>query len=296
MNPQIRLAEQSMKAWVFRHMHTLIGVFGTAFLLGTLIVFAIDSFGCQAHAGCDTLGSLGRSVHAADFEDVVWQSTGPVASAAPASAANAPTSAIVSIRPLRWMMFVDSLGIVPGYAGLLITFMVALYRLGASDPLPTTTKPRWWKVADWPLQLACFLAVSAAIFDIAENGMTVRAAEDALERLLADPTVADVHLATTLKWSFIALASAALGAIVLRARYADLTSARAIRVLMLSGVLACGLTTLLLISGQFTALEKLTRLGALSFALELALIGTGLWKLSNSDDVAPLRVGKPAYH
>jgi len=138
--------------------------------------------------------------------------------------------------------------------------------------------------------------VSAAIFDIAENGMTVRAAEDALERLLADPTVADVHLATTLKWSFIALASAALGAIVLRARYADLTSARAIRVLMLSGVLACGLTTLLLISGQFTALEKLTRLGALSFALELALIGTGLWKLSNSDDVAPLRVGKPAYH
>jgi choline-glycine betaine transporter len=126
--------------------------------------------------------------------------------------------------------------------------------------------------------------------------MTVRAAEDALERLLADPTVGDVHLATSLKWSFIALACLALGAILLRAKYADLKGARTVRRLTLLGAVACGCTSILLLAGQFTHVEMLTQIGALSFALELVLVGTGLWKLASLDDEAPLQAGQPAFH
>jgi hypothetical protein len=50
--------------------------------------------------------------------------------------------------------------------------------------------------------------VLAAVFDVAENGMLVRAAEDALAGLLADATVADLRDASRLKWSCVALASA----------------------------------------------------------------------------------------
>jgi hypothetical protein len=67
--------------------------------------------------------------------------------------------------------------------------------------------PRPGRIEPW-LHALSALPVLAAVFDVAENGMLVRAAEDALAGLLADATVADLRDASRLKWSCVALASA----------------------------------------------------------------------------------------
>ena len=288
-------APDVMRNWLLRHMHFLILVLGLAFLIGISAVWAIDRFGCRLGASCDTLASLNRAADAEEFEAVVWQTTDPQPVEAAASAAHAPVSATVSILPLRAMMFIDSMMIVPGYLGLLLVFLVALSRGRSVMDTESRDKP-WWHVPDWRLQLACALAVAAAIFDIAENGMTVRAAEDALERLLADPTVADVHLATRLKWTFIALASTPLGIWAVAASRKDQETRRKAGSWLVAGGLACAAATALLLVGEYGHVEWSTSAGAATFALELLLIGAALWKATSSDDYAshPEGEGEPA--
>ncbi|MDP9123527.1 MAG: hypothetical protein M3N82_02840 [Pseudomonadota bacterium] len=98
-------------------------------------------------------------------------------------------------------MFIDSLALEPAYGGLLLLYLVAMRRMAGRH------RAQKW---DLPLQIACLLVASAVAFDLAENGMTVRAAEDGLLQMLAQPTVDDVHLATQFKWGFIGAAMLAV--------------------------------------------------------------------------------------
>lgn len=113
----------------------------------------------------------------------------------------------ITIWPLRVQMFVDSLVLEPAYGGLLVMYMLALRRL-----VHAPSARKW----DWALQVGCLFVACGVMLDIAENGMAVRAAEDALHRLLAQGTVDDVHLATRLKWGFIGAASLVVGIFGLR--------------------------------------------------------------------------------
>jgi hypothetical protein len=97
---------------------------------------------------------------------------------------------------LRCNLFVDSVGLVPGYAGLLVYFTLSFV------PLAWSTVRR---------HLCCGAALTAGLFDIAENGMTGRALDDLIHFVLADATVADVRHASQAKWLFMALACALLG-------------------------------------------------------------------------------------
>jgi len=267
-------------------MHHLLLVLGAMLLIGFVAVWVISRFSCQVEAACDTLGALARAADARAFEGVVWRATSGSPTDA-ASAAHAPTSATVSIAPLRWMMFIDSMVIVSAYLGLLISFMITLYGfLPSGRGQGAGREEAWWKVHDWTLQFACLLAVAAAVFDVAENGMTVRAAEDSLERLLADPTVADVHLATQLKWTLIACASLALGVLANAAKGHAQMLRRSVRAWLVAGAVACGATAGLLLVGQYSSYEWLTGLGGLTFGLELLLIGIGLWKVTSAGGLA----------
>ena len=272
-----------LRKWLSRHMHVLLIVLGLALFVGISAVRVVDRLGCQAEASCDTLGSLNRAGDAEEFEAVIWQTASRLGVQAAASAAHAPVSATVAITPLRLMMFIDSMVIVPAYLGLLLVFLVYLSR-GRYVSIEESRGSKWWYVSDWRLQFACGLAVAAAIFDIAENGMTVRAAEDALERLLADPTVADVHLATRLKWTFIALASAPLGLWAVAASRQGNDVRRKAGSWLVAGGFACATTILLLLVGEYGHFETLTSTGAVAFGLELLLVGTALWKATSSDD------------
>ncbi|MEO8314203.1 MAG: hypothetical protein ABI645_05355 [Pseudomonadota bacterium] len=282
MNDQAR-TPNALRNWLSRRMHVLLIVLGLALLVATLAVWTVDRFGCRAETSCDTLGSLNRAADAEQFEAVIWQTTSEPGVQAATPAAHAPASATVAITPLRWMMFMDSMAIVPAYLGLLLIFLVFLSRDAAVWVDESRGSP-WWFVSDWKLQLACGLAVAAAVFDIAENGMTVRAAEDALEQLLADPTVADVHLATRLKWTFIALASALLGVRALAASRRERDMRREAEHWLVAGALACGTTFLLLLVGEYGQFDMVRSIGAVTFGLELFLLGTALWKATSSDD------------
>src|SRR5262245_10997986 len=92
------------------------------------------------------------------------------------------------ITLLRSNAFIDSILFVPGYAGLLVFFTLAL---GSANGVRRRAVLA---------QLLCVLPVATAFFDIVENGMTVRAADDWLAMLLSDGVVADVRLASLSKW------------------------------------------------------------------------------------------------
>jgi len=107
-----------------------------------------------------------------------------------------------SINRLRCHLFVDSLVFVPGYVGLLVLLTLALARCGGIE-------------AVWLRHLLCVPAVAAGLFDIAENGITIVAAEELLMRLLSDATVLDVRLASLIKWWLAGLAFACVGGLAL---------------------------------------------------------------------------------
>lgn len=125
---------------------------------------------------------------AAAFRDMVvngWQEIGTVAPG------GAP-----SFWRLRGTLFVDSVLFVPAYVSLLLFFTIGFMPVGDGDSMRR--------------QLIGVPAVSAGLFDIAENGMTGRALDDLIDFALVDATVADVSLAARVKWALLALALALL--------------------------------------------------------------------------------------
>src|SRR5262249_19205576 len=103
---------------------------------------------------------------------------------------------------LRCQLFVDSVGLVPGYVGLLLLLTLALARGARVDNAVVR-------------HLLCAPAVAAGFFDIAENGMTGRALEDWQRAVLADATTQEVLHASLGKWGLIALAFAVIGVLAL---------------------------------------------------------------------------------
>ncbi|MBT9493286.1 MAG: hypothetical protein IV107_13300 [Paucibacter sp.] len=94
-------------------------------------------------------------------------------------------------------LLVDSALLVPGYIGLLVFFTLSLgCRLGLRGALP---------------HLLCLPAVAAGMADLAENGMTLRALEQLQYFVLADAAVADVRMASLLKWGLLSVAALQLG-------------------------------------------------------------------------------------
>lgn len=121
---------------------------------------------------------------AAAFRDMVvngWQEIGTVAPG------GAP-----SFWRLRGNLFIDSVLFVPAYVSLLLFFTIGFMPVGDGDSMRR--------------QLIGVPAVSAGLFDIAENGMTGRALDDLIDFALVDATVADVSLAARIKWALLALA------------------------------------------------------------------------------------------
>lgn len=126
----------------------------------------------------------------------------------------------VNILYLRLGVAADCFLLVPAYMSAILLEVLFLNGLARRwrPPEPNPQTKRWLGIArsEWLIHLMCLSVVLAAAFDIAENGMVIRAAEDAIAFVLADGTVEDVHLATTLKWFFLSLASFALTGLTLK--------------------------------------------------------------------------------
>ncbi|MBS0448839.1 MAG: hypothetical protein JSR59_23190 [Proteobacteria bacterium] len=108
----------------------------------------------------------------------------------------APTGAalkdIAGFPMLRANLLLDSLLVVPAYCGLLVFVTLALGP--AANRYPSL---RQW---------LCVPAVAAGLFDIAENGMTGHALDELMHARLVDESVADITLASRLKWALLAVA------------------------------------------------------------------------------------------
>lgn len=119
---------------------------------------------------------------------------------------------------LSCQLLVDSLLLVPGYTGLVVFFTLGLAaRAGLAGALP---------------HALCMPALAAGLFDLAENGMTVRAADHLLFLVLADTAVRDIHDAALVKWWLLAIAAGVVGCAGLAAA---LWSPRAGRTLLVAG-------------------------------------------------------------
>lgn len=163
---------------------------------------------------------------------------------------------------LRCNLLVDSVGLVPGYVGLLLLFTLALAR---------------WSGVRHPAtpHLACAPAVAAGLFDIAENGMTGRALEDWQRILLADATVREVLWASLGKWGLVALAFAVLAVLAWGAAARGLAPRP--RELRAAALLAL-LGALVLAAGTWRGAPGLLRAGMGAGILALALLAAWRWR------------------
>jgi hypothetical protein len=148
---------------------------------------------------------LARDV--ASFESALaagWRSDGSRACGFGAE----PSATGASIGRLRCHLLADSLTLVPAYVGLVLLLTPALCRrLAWHHPVAVAA--------------LCLPVVATGFFDIAENGMTVTAAQDLLDGVLAAGTVSDVRAASLAKWWLAAFSFGLLGALALRAWRAE---------------------------------------------------------------------------
>lgn len=158
----------------------------------------------------------------------------------------------------------DSLLLVPGYTGLLIFFTLGLTaRAGLRGVLP---------------HALCMPALAAALFDLAENGMTVRAADHFLFLVLADAAVQDVHDAALVKWWMLAIAACVLGVTAFAAARTRQVAHPLLKVggaLMLTGAFAWG-------AGLSLIQPRSPTVGVVLFAA--ALLVLAVWRLRQPRD------------
>jgi hypothetical protein len=175
-----------------------------------------------------------------------------------------------SFGTLRCHLLVDSIGLVPGYAGLLIFLTALLHRVGRVR-------------SNLLKHVLCVPAAAAGLFDIAENGMTVIAAEDLVAGLLADATVADVRLASLLKWSIVAVAFAVLALLAWRAAGREREGKRIAWPLQAAAVAAAS-GAALIAAGIAGSWNGLLAPGMLPAIVALALLAW--WRLRKFDPAA----------
>jgi len=183
-----------------RILKGLIGLFAVSMVLLLVVVNAPRSFSA-------TPLTLELTVSAKDFREVLlrdWLQAPEPQGALPSCGIGVTYlpdiaqagGALPSFGSLRCNLFVDSVGFVPAYVALLLFFTLAF------GP-PVATHP-------WLRQLLCVPAVAAGLFDVAENSMTGRALDDLIQFALVDATVADVTMASRVKWLLLSLAFAML--------------------------------------------------------------------------------------
>jgi hypothetical protein len=173
----------------------------------------VDVLACQNGSWPSQVQAVppGKAASAAEEAASAPPPAPPATTSACAGAGHAPHDGPgVRLLPLRWVLALDSLAIVPGYTGLFMLALAFLFVRGWAADDPACARPG----IDWRelvLQLACVVPAAAAAFDLAENGVTMIAVEDAVSGVLADDTVGDLHLASACKWGLFA-ASCALTA------------------------------------------------------------------------------------
>ncbi len=107
-------------------------------------------------------------------------------------AAGIDATQVTGFPRLRAHLLADSLLLVPAYVALLV-FLTLHYG-------PSPQRHPIWR------QWLCVPAVVAGLFDIAENSMTGRALDELMRTSLTDATVADITLASQLKWTMLGIA------------------------------------------------------------------------------------------
>ncbi|NML18837.1 hypothetical protein [Azohydromonas caseinilytica] len=115
----------------------------------------------------------------------------------------------VDLSKFRLAFYFDSLAIVPGYTLLFLIQYLLLKACLIAEPKRQASQEKPLRNPSMNrhevlFHLMCAVPVAAALFDLAENGMTVRAVEDAASYVLADATVADMRSASVWKWSLLA--------------------------------------------------------------------------------------------
>ena len=149
---------------------------------------------------------------AAQPEPAASAPTAPVATTACGNpgTAGSPAPVSVDLLPVRLLLAVDSLLIVPGYLGwFMLSLLFLLPRYPGERARVRSTSLDWHELL---LQLCCLVPATGAAFDLAENGITVLGIEDAISYVLADDLVADMHVASTWKWWLFAASSALVSA------------------------------------------------------------------------------------
>lgn len=160
---------------------------------------------------------------------------------------------------LSCQLLFDSLFLVPGYTGLLIFFTLGFTaRAGLRGALP---------------HALCMPALAAAMFDLAENGMTVRAADHLLFLVLADAAVQDVFDAALVKWWMLAIAAGLVGGAAVAAAKAS-SSARWVLVVGAALVLASAAA---LCAGLLMAQPPRPTVGTVLMAM--GLLSLIIWRL-----------------
>lgn len=107
-------------------------------------------------------------------------------------AAGVDAAKVTGFPRLRAHLLADSLLLVPAYVGSLV-FLTLHHG-------PSPQRHPVWR------QWLCVPAVLAGLFDIAENSMTGRALDELMRTSLTDATVADITLASQLKWTMLGIA------------------------------------------------------------------------------------------
>jgi len=151
----------------------ILGVLAAAVLLMQTVASAP-----QGHAGPLPLELTGSAV---EFRTILLRDWVPE---------GVTEQTVTGFPRLRANLLLDSVLLVPGYVALLVFFTLAF---GPAEGRP-------WR------QWLCVPAVAAGLLDIAENSMTGRALDDLMQSSLVDATVADVTLASRLKWALLGIA------------------------------------------------------------------------------------------
>jgi hypothetical protein len=220
-------ALEQLSAWLARWQCRLAVLFAALLVIGSLpgVIYRLtDETGVRNPGPLQVVETAAAMVHVLACQNGSWPAPdvavapGKSASAAEISASAPPppkrdcetaappvvANAGVKLMPVRWVLAFDSMFTVPGYTGwlLLATAWLFLHRQSPWRRARLKCKVDWREFA---LQLLCVLPVAAAAFDLAENGITMIAIEDAVSGILADETVRDMHLATTCKWALFAV-------------------------------------------------------------------------------------------
>src|SRR5207237_1399625 len=111
-----------VSGWLGRHLKVLVLILGGMMIAAFAAIWYLDEHGCQIGGECGALTRLDTARDANSFEYAVWRASSHPLEDTPFLKPGQPTTAAVSITPLRSILFIDSLVLVPGYAGLLLIY------------------------------------------------------------------------------------------------------------------------------------------------------------------------------